>query len=78
MGIGIGSFIGIGIGLLQQQFGFIQLDEAAYFIKALPIKMNLLQIGMVIIGTAIVSYISFLIPTLWIKKISPAKAVQFN
>ena len=78
MGIGIGAFIGIGIGLLQQQFGFIQLDEAAYFIKALPIKMNLLQIGMVIIGTALVSYVSFLIPTLWIKKISPAKAVQFN
>jgi lipoprotein-releasing system permease protein len=77
-GIGIGTIIGVGIGILQQQFEFIQLDEAAYFIKALPIKMNLLQIGMVIVGTAIISYISFLIPTLWIKKISPAKAVQFN
>jgi len=43
-----------------------------------PVKMNLTQIGMVIIGTALVSYVSFLIPTLWIKKISPAKAVQFN
>ncbi|MFY8165249.1 MAG: ABC transporter permease, partial [Sediminibacterium sp.] len=77
-GIGIGTIIGVGIGILQQQFEFIQLDEAAYFIKALPIKMNLLQIVMVIVGTAIISYISFLIPTLWIKKISPAKAVQFN
>jgi len=77
-GIGIGTFIGVGFTLLQKHFGWIQLDESAYFIKTLPVKVDLIQIGMVIIGTAIISYLSFLIPTLWIKRISPAKAVQFN
>ena len=77
-GIAIGTFIGVGFALLQKHFGWIQLDESAYFIKTLPVKIDLAQIGMVIIGTAIVSYLSFLIPTLWIKRISPAKAVQFN
>jgi lipoprotein-releasing system permease protein len=78
MGIGIGTCIGIGLSFLQQHFGIIQLDEAAYFIKTLPIQMNALQIAWVIIGTALISYLSFLVPTLWIHKISPAKAIKFD
>ncbi len=78
IGISLGAIIGIGISLLQQKFGLIQLDEAAYFIKILPIKMYLNQIMLVMIGTAVISYISFLIPTLWIKRIPPAKAIKFD
>ncbi len=78
MGIVIGSILGVGIALLQQKFNFIQLDETAYFIKYLPIHINWLQVVLVIAGTAFVSYTSFLIPTLWIKKIAPAKAIKFD
>ncbi len=78
IGISLGAIIGIGISLLQQKFGFIQLDEAAYFIKILPVKMYFNQIMLVMIGTAVISYISFLIPTLWIKRIPPAKAIKFD
>jgi lipoprotein-releasing system permease protein len=78
MGVAIGSVIGIGLSLLQYYTGWIQLDETAYFMKTLPIKMVPLQIIMVIIGTLIISYISFLIPTIWINKISPAKTIRFD
>jgi lipoprotein-releasing system permease protein len=78
MGIGIGSIIGIGFALFQQKFNLIQLDESAYFIKYLPIHINWLQVLLVIISTAVISYVSFLIPTLWIKKIAPAKAIKFD
>ncbi|MFA9206111.1 MAG: ABC transporter permease [Burkholderiaceae bacterium] len=77
-GILLGAFIGLGLSFLQQKTGWIQMDESAYFIKELPIKMDAVQIISVLIGTAIISYISFLLPTLWIKKISPAKAIQFD
>jgi lipoprotein-releasing system permease protein len=78
MGIAIGSVIGIGLSLLQYYTGWIQLDETAYFMKTLPIKIIPVQIILVIIGTAVVSYISFLIPTIWINKISPAKTIRFD
>ena len=78
MGIAIGSVIGIGLSLLQYYTGWIQLDETAYFMKTLPIKIVPLQIILVIIGTLIISYISFLIPTIWINKISPAKTIRFD
>jgi len=78
MGIGLGTILGLGLSYLQQQFGWIQLDESAYFIKSLPIKFEGNQILLVIIGTALISYCAFLIPTLWIKKIAPAKAIKFD
>ena len=78
MGIAIGSVIGIGLSLLQYYTGWIQLDETAYFMKTLPIKIIPIQIILVILGTAVVSYISFLIPTIWINKISPAKTIRFD
>ena len=78
MGIGIGSILGLGLCYLQKQFGWIQLDESAYFIKKLPVEFNIYQIILVLLGTAIISYVSFLIPTLWIKKIAPAKAIKFD
>ena len=77
-GIGLGVLIGIGLSILQLKFQWIQLDESAYLIDVLPIQIQPLQVIGVIVGTAIISYISFLLPTIWIKKISPAKAIRFD
>lgn len=78
IGIGLGVIVGLGLSLLQLKFQWIHLDEAAYLIDVLPIRIQPIQIIGVIIGTAFVSYLSFLLPTLWIKKISPASAVRFD
>ena len=78
IGIFIGTIIGLGISYLQLKTGWIQMDESAYFIKELPIQINTSQVIAVVLGTAIISYISFLIPTFWIKKISITKAIKFD
>ncbi len=77
-GIGLGVLIGIGLSILQLKFQWIQLDESAYLIDVLPIQIQPLQVIGVIVGTAILCYLSFLLPTIWIKKISPAKAIRFD
>ena len=78
IGIAIGVLIGLGLSMLQLKFQWIHLDESAYLIDVLPIQIQPLQVIGIIIGTAIVSYVSFLLPTIWIKKISPAKAIRFD
>jgi lipoprotein-releasing system permease protein len=78
MGIGIGVLIGLGLSLLQLKFQWIHLDESAYLIDVLPIRIQPMQVIGIVIGTAIVSYLSFLLPTIWIKRISPAKAIRFD
>jgi len=77
-GIGLGVLIGLGLSFLQLKFQWIHLDESAYLIDVLPIQIQPLQVIGVIFGTAIVCYLSFLLPTIWIKKISPAKAIRFD
>lgn len=77
-GIGLGVLIGLGLSILQLEFQWIHLDESAYLIDVLPIQVQPLQVIGVILGTAIVCYLSFLLPTIWIKKISPAKAIRFD
>jgi lipoprotein-releasing system permease protein len=78
IGIGLGLLIGLGLSLLQFKFQWIQLDESAYLINTLPIQIQPLQVIGVVIGTALVCYLSFLLPTIWIKKISPARAIRFD
>ncbi len=78
IGIGLGLLVGLGVSLLQLKFQWIQLDESAYLIDTLPIQIKPLQVFGVVLGTAIICYLSFLLPTIWIRKISPAKAIRFD
>ena len=78
IGIGLGLLIGLGLSLLQLKFQWVQLDESAYLIDTLPIQIQPLQVIGVVVGTALVCYLSFLLPTIWVKKISPAKAIRFD
>ncbi len=78
IGIGLGLLVGLGLSLLQLKFQWIQLDESAYLIDTLPIQIKPMQVFGVVLGTAIICYLSFLLPTIWIRKISPAKAIRFD
>ena len=77
-GIGFGFIAGIGICLLQQYTGFIKLDETSYYVSTAPVHIIWWQVITVCIATAVVCYLSLLIPTLLIRKINPVKAIQFR
>ncbi len=77
-GIGIGFLLGIGICLLEKYTGFIKLDEASYYVSSAPIQIIWWQVAAVCFATAIVCYLSLIIPTWIIKKVNPVKAIQFR
>ncbi|MEO8174356.1 MAG: FtsX-like permease family protein [Sediminibacterium sp.] len=77
-GIGIGFAVGIGICLLQQYTGFIKLDESSYYVSVAPVYIVWWQVAAVCMGTALVCYLSLILPTWLIKKINPVKAIQFR
>jgi lipoprotein-releasing system permease protein len=77
-GIGIGFVLGIGICLLQQYTGFITLDEASYYVSAAPVHIIWWQVLAVCLITALVCYVSLIIPTWLVKKINPVKAITFR
>ncbi len=78
IGILFGTILGVGICLIQQYAGIIKLDEATYYVKTVPISINLFTILWIDIITIISCLLLLLIPSIIIKTITPVKALKFN
>lgn len=73
-----GNLIGIGLCLLQLQFGFMKLPEESYYVSEVPIKLQWSNIILLNVGTLMVCVLMLIIPSYVITKISPIKAIRFD
>ncbi|SEA40498.1 lipoprotein-releasing system permease protein [Arachidicoccus rhizosphaerae] len=77
-GVLFGLILGLGICWLQQYTGLLKLDESAYYIRVAPVMINWYQVILIASGTFLVCYLALLIPTFFVKKIQPVRAIKFN
>ncbi|MGO4822314.1 MULTISPECIES: ABC transporter permease [unclassified Flavobacterium] len=73
-----GNLIGVGILLVQQQFGVVKLNPENYYVDQAPVYLNWGYIGLLNLLTVGVCIIVLLIPSYIITKISPVKAIRFD
>jgi lipoprotein-releasing system permease protein len=73
-----GNLIGIGICLIQYHFQLISLDPVNYYLDTVPINLNLFHLFLLNIGTLIATVSMLLVPSYWITRITPSKAIKFN
>ncbi len=73
-----GNFIAITLGLLQNQLGILKLDQASYYVKTVPINLNLTHILLINAGTLAVCILALMIPSYIISKITVVKALRFG
>jgi lipoprotein-releasing system permease protein len=78
IGVIIGLFAGLGICILQQQTGFIKMNEAAYYVSEAPVHIIWWEVVAVCLATLLVCFLSLIIPTLFVKTIRPVRAIQFR
>ncbi|MFM9951099.1 MAG: ABC transporter permease [Saprospiraceae bacterium] len=78
VGLFWGNLIGIGLCWLQDRFGFIQLDEANYYLSVAPVDINLWTILLLNVGTLMITLIFLVIPSYLVSTISPVKAIRFK
>lgn len=78
IGLLFGNILGIGLGLLQQHFGWIKLDPENYYVSVVPVLLDPSLILLLNLGTLIICVLSMLLPSLIVAQIRPSKAIRFD
>ena len=73
-----GNLIGVGMLLIQQNFGIIKLNPENYYVNEAPVFIDFWYILLLNIGTILICLLILLIPSYIITKISPIKAIRFD
>jgi lipoprotein-releasing system permease protein len=73
-----GNIIGIGIALIQLKTGILALDPSSYYIKTVPINLQLSHILMLNAGTMAAIIMMLLVPSQLISAITPVKAIRYD
>jgi lipoprotein-releasing system permease protein len=73
-----GNLIGIGLCLLQMQFGIITLPEDLYYVPVAPVELNFMTIFLLNLGTMALTLLVLIIPSWLVAKIDPVKAIRFS
>ena len=78
LGLIIGNIIGIGLCLLQLQFGFISLPEESYYIQTAPVSLDFFVIAGLNLGTIVICLLALILPSYLVTRIDPIKAIRFS
>jgi lipoprotein-releasing system permease protein len=77
-GLLFGNILGIGLCLLQQYFGFMHLPEDTYYMHTVPVRLVWWHICLIDVSTLLLCIICMALPTLYIRRIQPARVLQFK
>jgi lipoprotein-releasing system permease protein len=73
-----GNIIGIGLSFFQLKTGMITLDPSSYYIKTVPVNLELAHILLLNAGTMAAIIIMLLVPSQLISRITPVKAIRYD
>lgn len=73
-----GNITGFLLCFIQLKTGLVKLSEESYYMSVIPVNLDPINIALINLGTFVICYLIFLIPTMVISRISPVKAIRLN
>jgi lipoprotein-releasing system permease protein len=77
-GILLGNILALGLCWLQTRFGIFTLPEQTYYMKYVPIRIIWWQVALIDVVTLVVCILCMWLPTLYIRRVHPARVLQFK
>ena len=74
----IGNLIAILLCIIQLRYGIFSLDQTSYYLKSIPININIWHILIINGGSILLCFLALMIPSFIISKISPIKAIKYK
>ncbi|MEK7720743.1 MAG: FtsX-like permease family protein [Bacteroidota bacterium] len=73
-----GNIAGIGICLLQSYFHIFRLDPTSYYLEYVPVNLKIIHLLMLNAGTLMVTLLMLVVPSWYVSRISPDRALRFD
>ena len=77
-GIFWGNLLAFTLCVIQKKFEIVTLSEESYYVSVIPVNLNFWNILLINMGTIMVCYLIFTIPSFIISRVTPVKAIRFN
>ena len=77
-GLLLGNLLGLALCWLQKTFGFIRLDEAAYYLEVAPIRYDWSELLWINLAAFSVTVLALILPSYLVTRIDPVKAIRFK
>jgi lipoprotein-releasing system permease protein len=76
VGTAIGLVLGIGVGLVLNSSQVIRIDPSIYFIDHLPVQVEPLDIGIVVLVASTIALLATLPTSRWAARLEPVEAIR--
>lgn len=73
-----GNIAGIGLCLIQSWFGIFRLDPTSYYLEYVPVNLNLMHLLLLNAGTLLITLLMLILPSWYVSRISPDRALRFD
>lgn len=77
-GMILGNIIGLGLVFLQKMTGIVSLDPSTYYVKTVPVEINLPLIMLLNVATLLISVFVLIGPSFLISRVHPAKSMRYE
>ncbi len=73
-----GNIAGIAFCIIQSRFGIFKLDPGSYYLDTVPVNLMVSHLLMLNAGTITITILMVLVPSWYVSKIEPDKAIRFD
>jgi lipoprotein-releasing system permease protein len=73
-----GNLAAISFCFIQSKFGIFKLDPTSYYLNTVPVNLTISNLLMLNAGTVIITLLMLLVPSWYVTRIEPDKAIRFD